>query len=258
MPIQLIDRRTLKREAKELIRTARVSPIRFTLFFFAIALVLDLIDSALTNITDTGVSIAFLSVSFIGILIALIAQVLSAGYLCYCLGVQRREEMPYESLFDSFAFAGKVIALTILEGIFVFLWSLCFVVPGIIALYRYSFAMWNLCEDPSIGVMEALNRSKQQTRGYKRQLFALQLSFIGWFILAGIVISIYEGIALHFIPNTFAGIMLSTVLYTVFTAAVEAYFKPYYTLSVCGFYLRATAPRSADGPQDRSGYDPEF
>ncbi len=258
MPIQLIDRRALKREAKELIRTARVSPIRFTLFFFAIALVLDLIDSALTNITDTGFSVAFLSISFISILIALIARVLDAGYLCYCLGVHRREEMPYESLFDSFAFAGKVIALTIVEGFFVFLWSLLLVVPGIIAVYRYSFAMWNLCADPSIGVMEALNRSKQQTRGYKWQLFVLQLSFIGWFILAGVVISVYESIALYFIPNTFAGIMLGTVLFTVFTAAVEVYFKPYYTLSVGGFYLRATAPRSAGEPQERSGYDPEF
>lgn len=258
MPIQLIDRRALKCEAKELIRTAHVSPIRFTLFFFAIALVLDLIDSALTNITDTGVSIAFLSVSFISILIALIAEVLSAGYLCYCLGVHRREHMPYESLFDSFAFAGKVIALTIVEGIFVFLWSLLFLIPGIIALYRYSFAMWNLCADPSIGVMEALNRSKQQTRGYKWQLFVLQLSFIGWFILVGIAFSIYEALTLYLISDTFAGILLGTALYTVFTAAAEVYFKPYYTLSVGGFYLRATTPYRADEGQNRSGYDPEF
>lgn len=258
MPIRLLDRGELKREAKDLIRTAHVSPIRFTLFFFAIAIVLDLIDSALTNITNTGVSVAFLTVSFISILISLIAQVLSAGYLCYCLGVHRREEMPYESLFDGFAFAGKVILLVVLEGIFVFLWSLCFVIPGIIALYRYSFAMWNLCADPSIGALEALRRSKQQTRGYKWQLFVLQLSFIGWFILVGVVASIYESLAVRFLPGTLAGVMIGAVLYGVLTAAAEAYFKPYYTLSVCGFYLRATADRDAGGTQERSGYDPEF
>ena len=43
-------------------------------------------------------------------LIHIFTQVLDAGYKCYCLGVHRREEMPYESLFDGFTFAGKVIA----------------------------------------------------------------------------------------------------------------------------------------------------
>ena len=71
--------------------------------------------------------------------------------------------MPYESLFDAFPFAGKVILLSIVEGIFIFLWSMLFVIPGIIAAYRYSFAMLNLCENPELGVMEALNLSKQQT-----------------------------------------------------------------------------------------------
>lgn len=76
---------------------------------------------------------AFVSVSFVSILIGLITQVLDAGYKCYCLGVHRREEMPYESLFDGFTFAGKVIALYIVEGFFVALWSMLFVIPGIIA-----------------------------------------------------------------------------------------------------------------------------
>ena len=57
--------------------------------------------------------------------------------------------MPYESLFDAFPFAGKVILLSIVEGVFIFLWSMLFVIPGIIAAYRYSFAMLNLCEIPS-------------------------------------------------------------------------------------------------------------
>ena len=91
--------------------------------------------------------------------------------------------MPYESLFDGFTFAGKVIALYIVEGFFVALWSMLFVIPGIIAVYRYSFAIWNLCQNPELGVMEALNRSKRQTIGYKGQLFGLHLSFFGWYLL---------------------------------------------------------------------------
>ena len=166
MPIRLLDRAALKCEARELIRTARVSPIKFTLLFLAVSLALSLLDTALTSLTGRIVGVAFLSISFVGILITLISQVLSAGYCCYCLGIHRREEMPYESLFDGFTFAGKVIALYIVEVFFVALWSMLFVIPGIIAVYRYSFAIWNLCQNPELGVMEALNRSKRQTIGY--------------------------------------------------------------------------------------------
>ena len=140
MPIRQLDRAAIRREARELIRTARVS------------LALSLLDTALTSLPGRIVGVAFVSVSFASILIGLITQVLDAGYKCYCLGVHRREEMPYESLFDGFTFAGKVIALYIVEGFFVALWSMLFVIPGIIAVYRYSFAIWNLCQDPELGV----------------------------------------------------------------------------------------------------------
>lgn len=261
MPIRQLDRAAIKREAKDLIRTAKVSPIKFTLLFLGISLVLDLMDTALTSLTGSIVGVAFVSVSFFSILLSLIAQVLGAGYSCYCLGVHRREEMPYESLFDGFTFAGKVIGLYIVQGVFIALWSMLFVIPGIIAAYRYSFALWNLCQDPSIGVMEALDRSKRQTVGYKGQLFSLQLSFLGWALLIGVIFGVYEALTAALVLDSFPAVMLGSLLGGLTANLVQIYFLPYYTLSVCGFYLRATAPEqpSDDGQtQDRSGYDPEF
>jgi len=79
---------------------------------------------------------------------------------------------------------GNIVLTQFLRNLFIFLWSLLFVIPGIIAAYRYSFAFYNLYEDPGIGVMEALDMSKRQTLGYKAQLFALDLSYIGWCLLA--------------------------------------------------------------------------
>ena len=257
MPIRQLDRAALKCEAKDLIRTARVSPIKMTLLLLAISLVLDLLDTALTYLTGSIVGVAFLSISFVGILITLISQVLSAGYCCYCLGIHRREEMPYESLFDGFTFAGKVIALYIVEGFFVALWSMLFVIPGIIAVYRYSFAIWNLCQNPELGVMEALNRSKRQTIGYKGQLFGLHLSFIGWILLFGVVLGVYEALVIALILDSFPAIMLGSLLGGLASMLVQIYFLPYYTLSECGFYLRATAPEEPPR-QDRSSYTPEF
>ena len=75
--------------------------------------------------------------------------------------------MPLTTLFDGFSIAGKVILLEIVASIFIFLWSLLFIIPGIIAIYRYRFALYNLLENPDLGLLEAINLSKEQTYGYK-------------------------------------------------------------------------------------------
>ena len=59
-----------------------------------------------------------------------------------------------------------------------------FILPGIIAAYRYRFAVYNLLENPDVGILEALRMSKWQSNGYKFQLFALDLSYLGWDLLA--------------------------------------------------------------------------
>ena len=162
-----------------------------------------------------------------------------------------------------FTFAGKVIALYIVEGFFVALWSMLFVIPGIIAAYRYSFAMLNLCENPELGVMEALNLSKQQTNGYKMQLFLLQLSFIGWSLLVlGIfliyellIAALYEYAIISFLPDSLPGVLLGTLIYSVLAAGVGVYLTPYLNLSICRFYLLATAPQVNEPPHFDSWND---
>ena len=74
--------------------------------------------------------------------------------------------------------------------LYVFLWSMLFIIPGIIAGYRYRFAVYNLCENPDIGVMEAISMSKAQTAGYKGDLFLLDLTFIGWNLLCSLTLGI--------------------------------------------------------------------
>ena len=138
----------------------------------------------------TGVSFPALVVLFVSVVCALLNMVLEAGVSLYHLGIRRGEEMPYVTLFDGFSFAGKIILLSIVQYIFVFLWTLLFIVPGIVAAYRYRFAILNLCENPEIGVMEAINMSKAQTAGFKWQLFVLDLSFIGWALLASLTLGI--------------------------------------------------------------------
>lgn len=254
MPMQL-DTGAIKAESRSLLRTGSVNPFRMTLFYLLITLVLDMINSGVSYMIDSAGGFTVLSFSFVSILVGLVALVLNAGYYCYCFGILRREEMPYESLFDAFPFAGKVILLSIVEGVFIFLWSMLFVIPCIIAAYRYSFAMLNLCENPELGVMEALNLSKQQTNGYKMQLFLLQLSFIGWSLLVLGIFLIYELLIAALLPDSFLGIMFGSLLLSVLAAGVGVYLTPYLNLSICRFYLLATAPQVNEPPHFDSWND---
>ena len=89
--------------------------------------------------------------------------------------------------FNKFWAAFKV---TFLTGLFTFLWSLLFVIPGIIKAYSYSMAMYILAENPEMGALEAIDRSKAMMDGHKMELFVLELSFIGWYLLCGVTFGI--------------------------------------------------------------------
>ncbi len=69
--------------------------------------------------------------------------------------------------------------------LWVTLWSMLFLIPGIVKAYSYSMMFYIMAEYPQIGVTRAMNLSKVMTRGYKADLFFLDLSFLGWTILSG-------------------------------------------------------------------------
>ena len=263
MPIP--DIRARKSDARALIRTGSVSPIRMTALLLVISFALELLDSSVSYMIGSSGGFTVLSFSFISILIELVTLVLNAGYTCYSLGILRGERLPYESLFDAFSFAGKVILLSLVQGLFIFLWSLLFFIPGIIAAYRYSFAIMNLCDNPSLGVMEALDLSKRQTNGYKGQLFLLSLSFFGWMLLAGAVVMlveylIYGSPAVMLDPAATLMQVLSLTFVEQGLASLAAlYLTPYMHLSFCGFYRAVTSPAEPPQPQlPQDGWNGSF
>lgn len=184
--VHQIDRKALRQEADELLRDAQVSPKVMTALFLGLILILDLA-------TSLSGDVEILS-TFLSILTSLVAATLTAGYILYLSAIRRGERAEYLSLFDGFSFAGKVIALNLVMGLFIGLWASLFIIPGIIAHYRYRFALLNLYENPQLGILEALHMSIRQTRGYKRQLLALDISYLGWIVLAALPSLIYNGI----------------------------------------------------------------
>lgn len=240
-----IDRSALKAEVKELLRSAQVSPKRFVGLYLLLILALNMVDS----LASSGNPLTYGNPlgSFVSILTSLLGVVLQVGFILYCMDIRQGVRAGYLTLFDGFSFAGRVIGLAILRVLFVFLWSLLFVIPGIVAAYRYRFAYLNLCENPELGCMDALELSKKQTMGYKVQLLTLDLSYLGWELLASFPIVIWASKTSFrsasalisgevYAATSLTGALATILLLSLWAVAVELFYMPAYQCTELGYY----------------------
>ena len=120
----------------------------------------------------------------------IISGACTLSYIIICFKVIQREPLGIEDAFSGFKNFGKSIGLFFWQLLWVFFWTLLFIIPGIIKSYSYCMSFYILVDHPEITVREALNESKRMTQGHKIDLFILQLSFIGWGILATLTFGI--------------------------------------------------------------------
>lgn len=220
-----INRAEIKRYARTRMREARPSVFLVALILFALTWVFELLSFKLMFPGDSLMEIAqnYMTVSesaamqqidmqtymreyselsaaaapsglgqLLDIAISIVSLMLTVGFSFFCLNVSRGAKAAAGNLLDTFGIFFKVLGLSIVTGIFITLWSLLLVVPGIIASYRYRFAMYILLDDPGKSVMQCIRESKEMTQGWKWELFVLDLSFIGWVLLTMIpFVSIY-------------------------------------------------------------------
>jgi uncharacterized membrane protein len=118
------------------------------------------------------------------LLIVLMNTILRAGFVMYSLKICQEQKASFGDLLDGFGMFFKILGLSIVSGIFVFLWSLLLIVPGVVAYYRYSMALYIMIDNPELGILDCLRRSGELTYEYKLDLFVLDLSFIGWYFAA--------------------------------------------------------------------------
>lgn len=121
------------------------------------------------------------------VVMALLALVIGGcvqmGYAAYFTNLLRGRRAVFGDLFSRFHRIWAGICMTILRSVFVWLWSLLLVIPGIIAIYRYAMMPFLMAEFPDLGALDAMRESKRLMQGNKWRLFCLELSFIGWAIL---------------------------------------------------------------------------
>ena len=120
-------------------------------------------------------------VSFVNFILGGVVQI---GYAQYLLKQQDREIHSVKDLFSQFDRFGQGFLQLFLRNLYTFLWSLLFIIPGIIKSYAYAMTPFIMAENPELTAKEAITISKEKMDGHKGELFWLGLTFFGWSVLA--------------------------------------------------------------------------
>lgn len=138
--------------------------------------------------------IIVVAVGFIPIAGQIISLVISGpmtlGFCMFFLSFSRGQDPTLSELFEGFSRFGTAFCAYILQGIFVLLWALLLIIPGIIAALSYSMTYYIICDNESISALDAIRASKELMRGNKWKLFCLGLRFIGWSLLCLLTLGI--------------------------------------------------------------------
>ena len=216
------DRRALKLRAKETIKNSKPSVITVGLVYLLLGIIINMLSARLMglNISQSEMT-SYMNYAMDGnyeaaidlmskmtppggahvidLLLTILRTVVQAGFIIFLLNTIRAAEPCMGNLLDGFGFFWKIILLNFLMALFTILWSMLLFFPGIIALYRYSQAIYILVDDPTKSPMQCLRESKRMMHGHKAELFKLDLSFIGWYLLSMIPLVEYF-VMLWYVP----------------------------------------------------------
>ena len=135
-------------------------------------------------------TMAMMAAGFYALIRFVIGGAVELGVCAYFSKLALGENADVNDEFAYFKYFGKAFGLRLVTSVFVFLWSLLFVIPGLVAAYRYAMAPYIMAEHPEMGIMEAIEASKQMMDGNKWALFCLDISFIGWTLLSALTFGI--------------------------------------------------------------------
>ena len=122
--------------------------------------------------------------------ISLLLLPLAWGHFIFFLRLIRDENLDYGHLFDGFNQYFRIFLAELLRGIYILLWALLLIIPGLIKEYSYAMTEFILKDNPEMSGEEAICESMRLMQGHKMQLFLLDLSMIGWLILSILTLGI--------------------------------------------------------------------
>jgi uncharacterized membrane protein len=162
-------------------------------------------------------------------------------------------------LFSQFHRLGAGVCMNFLRGLYTFLWTLLFIIPGVIKAYSYSMTPYILAEHPEMTASEAITESRRIMDGNKWRLFCLSLSFIGWSLLCALPVLIAVIIV--------SGVALATGSLAVFLLVIPAsipvfvgslFLNPYVEAAWAAFYRDVSGTEAVLDPALPEGVFPEI
>lgn len=202
-----MDRPSLKRRAAEVIRSQK-RPILLTSFlYFVLVVLFSYLSMRLTmpptedllrisNLYYAGrmeeaqrLAMSFqpgFGQSLASDLLSYVQAIVAFGFLILLLNAIRGQPVVPGMLLDGFGSWAKVLLLELLTRLIVTLGLFLLIVPGILFSFNYRMAPYLLLTRPEYGVIDCLRESRLRMRGHRLELFKLDLSFLGWALLAAI------------------------------------------------------------------------
>ncbi len=163
-------------------------------------------------------TVVLLVAAFFFMLIGLVTFVIGGagkfGYAQFNLHLVDGKEARFSDLFSQFHRLGDGFVMYLLVSLYTFLWTLLFIIPGIIKSYSYAMTPYILSEHPEYNANFGITLSREMMNGNKFRLFCLHLSFIGWDLLTAVptLIAIVALAALGVMGFLFTPLILLTVV----------------------------------------------
>ena len=128
---------------------------------------------------------------FLSTLISTCANgILTFATAYFFLAFAENPAVKFSTFLDGLNHFVKAILAILWQSLWVFLWTLCFIIPGFIKAISYSQIMYLLAEYPNMKINQAMKLSMKITKGYKWDLFVMYLSFLGWMILNALTLGL--------------------------------------------------------------------
>ena len=186
-----MNRKKIKKEAREMIKGNIWEILKP---FLIVALITAVVGAVITpsgmNFTGDEIEMGSFTSSFtLTILLNFAVYPLTFGCIVYVLKFVRKEPYDLKMIFEQYKKFWPIFCMYFLITLFTGLWSLLFVIPGIIAEIAYTMAPY-LMADGEEDAMATIRKSKAMMKGYKWDYFKFQLSFFWWYLLCGITLGL--------------------------------------------------------------------
>lgn len=233
--------------AKQALESRKPEARRLTLYhqliLFAVSVPLQLLlmrlDAAQSELTGLHAISGAGRFPLYSVLILVVSWIFSAvwdgAYERFSLRICRGEETSLRDMASVLRTGGQIILLYLLESVLIALWSMLFVFPGLIAAFRYRFAIDILLDNPEMTVFGAIRESSRMTSGYKMELFILELTFLPYHLLA--LLSQNLDVVLDYFGYAAADPRAFYLLGVALCIVVEVFFLPFVRCSLTQVYL---------------------